>query len=137
MDFKIPAETSAEIHIQDMLVEFLRAISAQDMQGRAGKIAYHYWKAIHSLVEMEHDQRDSLVCRVFERTLDAARGDRTGAGYGFDQKKELLILSAAKIYAERISEVAVQETRANSQFSERFHACKRALYDERKKHRGF
>ena len=125
------AEALAREALEDMLIEFLRAVSAQDIAGRAEKVSLCFWRALLHLIDMQDQRAIELVDDSFRSAIVLAslRGRQKDFPEPSDSEFHFqeAITASAKVLAERISGVAVQATRAEYTVADHMNARARAL----------
>jgi hypothetical protein len=116
-------EHDAQHFLHDMLIEFLRAISATDPIGRDAKVDYSFWRALDALGDVPSDKRIGVSLKAFSEAIDRAKN--------YERSTDVLsaadrvATSAGKVLAERISGSGTQLTLAES----RHHEALRTWYD--------
>jgi hypothetical protein len=108
------SEGDAHRYLQEMLVEFLRAVSASDKSGRPFRIDYAFWKAINALGHIDSDRRMTVS--------EAAFANAMGAASAMDDIDECaadrVATASAKVLAERIAGKGTQHRLAQQRLND-------------------
>ncbi|MGR3375593.1 hypothetical protein [Salipiger abyssi] len=125
-------EQAAKTAVRDLFVEFLRAVSARDQNGRAMKVDCAFWHALSELSKLGAKRALEISLETTELALHNAtlRDPQTGmprqewdTAHG---AMDDLITASAKVIAERISKVEVQRRRAEGNVWDEFRRVKDA-----------
>jgi hypothetical protein len=128
------AEFFAHKHLQEMLVEFLRAISVHDQSNRSWKVDHAFWKAISALEYLPSDKRCAVSEHAFSEAITRAR-ERDVSG-PLERAASSVVNAAGKVLAERIADSATQYRLAESRHYERLEYWRDLSLEIRQK-RGF
>lgn len=121
------AEHFTDQRVKDIFVLFLRAVALQQYQShKAHEVAGKLFEAMEAICHLPDDKGYDVLSDAISTAIAEARKDRSSDGDEIDHHMNNVMCYSAKVLAERISGVLVQETRAKTNVFEQIRYLEQA-----------